>query len=91
MLIRSQSGYCLINVDKVTSIMIIPLKSKSCDIVIEDNIYMGVYSSNEKALKVLDMIEKQYISCNGEYRNQYVGSYGYIKNKVFKMPQDDEV
>ncbi len=54
------------------------------EVIEESKIYnstglcFGTYSAEEKALKVLDMIQ-------GEYRTQLT------KNKVFQMPQDSEV
>ena len=44
--------------------------------------YIGKYSTEEKALKVLDMIEK---FINRSFM------YGYQLEGVFQMPQDDEV
>lgn len=40
--------------------------------------YLGEYSSEEKAIKVLDMIQEEF-------------STQLSKNKVFEMPQDSEV
>ena len=42
-----------------------------------DNWYIGKYSTKEKALKVLDMIQKLV--------------YDYQLGEIFQMPQDDEV
>ena len=42
-----------------------------------DRWYIGKYSTNEKVLKVLDMIQKLI--------------YDYQLGGVFQMPQDDEV
>lgn len=54
--------------------------------IAEEYTNLGTYSSHEKALKVLDMIE------------QWINSIEYSKttkscrvNYVFQMPQDDEV
>lgn len=52
---------------------------------------LGTYSTKEKALNVLDMIEKKIIEnntiiCNEKEYAKYVG----IRNCVFQMP-DDEV
>lgn len=46
---------------------------------------IGVYSTEEKAIKVLDMIEKQYASYSCRYGSD-CSSYA-----VFQMPQDSEV
>jgi hypothetical protein len=47
-----------------------------------DNWYIGKYSTKEKALKVLDMIQK---------RINRAFMYDYQPGLVFQMPQDDEV
>jgi hypothetical protein len=44
---------------------------------------LGSYSSKEKALKVLDMIQEHI-------KNMYIGTGGYM-GKPFQMPQDSEV
>ena len=53
---------------------------------------LGTYSTKEKALKVLDMIEKKIIEnntivCNEEDLAKYVG----VINCVLQMPLDSEV
>ena len=44
---------------------------------------LGSYTTLEKALKVLDMIEKHL-------EKMYIGTSNYM-GKPFQMPQDDEV
>lgn len=44
---------------------------------------LGVYSTEEKAKKVLDMIEEHI-------KNMYIGSGNYM-GKPFQMPQDSKV
>ena len=51
--------------------------SNGCRIRDDKGFIIAVYSSKEKAMKVLDMIQKWY---NDEFLQ-----------KVFQMPQDDEV
>lgn len=51
-------------------------------IIVTTSYNLGIYSSKEKAQKVLDMIEEVYLYANG---------YDYIRNVTFQMPQDDEV
>lgn len=46
---------------------------------------LGTYSSEEKAIEVLDMIQNRYISSN------VVLHGGFVKNTVFEMPEDSEV
>lgn len=47
---------------------------------------LGVYSTEEKAIKVLDMIQENYISCTDQWNG-----IPCVTNKVFQMPQDNEV
>lgn len=51
---------------------------------------LGTYSTEEKALKVLDMIQKEYLSpiVRNTVGENEVEIY---QNKVFKMPDDEEV
>lgn len=51
---------------------------------------LGVYSTEEKAMKVLDMIEKQIISNGTIYAHSTSGS-GVRDYNVFQMPKDEEV
>lgn len=49
---------------------------------------LGTYSTKEKAIKVLDMIQRAYGKSFEEERNNYIG---HRYNVVFQMPQDSEV
>ena len=51
-------------------------------------IELGIYSTEEKALKVLDMIEK---ALKGGFSERYTCHESPIARPVFIMPQDDEV
>lgn len=51
---------------------------------LEKEIYMATYSTNEKGLKVLDMIQKNINELN--YKEP-----SWKNNYVFQMPQDAEV
>ena len=46
---------------------------------------LGRYSTYNKAIKVLDMIQETYIDANREYPGAFVA------NTVFEMPADEEV
>ena len=46
------------------------------------NTTLGIYSTEEKAIKVLDMIESKYTEGN---------EWLSVAGKVFQMPQDSEV
>lgn len=50
--------------------------------------FIGEYSTEEKAIKVLDMIQSAYGKSFEEERNNYIG---HRYNVVFQMPQDSEV
>lgn len=57
-----------------------------------DDVKLGIYSTKEKALKVLDMIEKKIIEnntivCDTKDWAKFVG----VINCVFQMPQDEVV
>lgn len=57
---------------------------------------LGTYSTEEKAIKVFDMIEKKYLEhekTDGGVINQYssISPFAFIPPKVFQMPQDSEV
>ena len=57
---------------------------------------LGKYSTEEKALKVLDMIQKEILKVNCVLspinNGEVVRMLGYVESpKVFEMPQDSEV
>lgn len=80
--IRSQNGKTLTNVGEIY----IGRSSKSWDIRTGRGFNLGCYSTEEKALKVLDMIcEKIKIA---EFN---VEPIFYVVNQIFQMPQDNEV
>ena len=73
------------------------------DKTVESKIYnsvgllLGTYSTEEKAIKVLDMIQQEY--CKHFYgqggqmatADIYIQPFAFIPPKVFQMPQDSEV
>ena len=88
MLIRSQNQKKIININKIDSIEI-----NESEIYAKNHgwfYYIGEYSNEEKAIKVLDMIEKFYtkpVICDVFSDNEK-----FIYSKlVFHMPQDNEV
>ena len=48
---------------------------------------LGEYSTKEKAMKVLDMIQKRY----EEYETERIYKEGVFKIGTFQMPEDSEV
>lgn len=91
MLIRSQSKKTLINMGMVKSLYV----NSGC--ICADLGMIGEYSSDEKALKVLDQIQilysKYYYSAGGAnlLTDGIHQAFGFNYPKVFQMPQDEEV
>lgn len=96
MWIRSQSKEDLIKCNNLTYAerYIYPNKNRCC--IYGNGVFLGIYSTKEKALKVLDMIHERIcgiegmrlkaIMLNGDNRHIFI-TEGY----VFQMPQDSEV
>ena len=62
MLIRSQDKRMIVNFDNICTVSAFPEKDSE-DIYVEDgtgSLMVGRYSTREKAMKVLDMIQKAY-------------------------------
>ena len=84
MLIRSQDKRMIINFDNICTISAFPEKDSE-DIYVEDgtgSLMVGRYSTKEKAMKVLDMIQEAYadfeaskITNAGLATAAYTGSY----------------
>lgn len=85
MLIRSQNKHSLINLDNVTRLTAGKIygKDETGWLIEVDKIpfteCLGQYSTEAKAIKVLDMIQDYYINTNNS------------RCRVFQMPQDTEV
>ena len=107
MLIRSQNKECIINFDNLKSVRIGGYNGDSIIVFTESEaLEIGKYSTEEKAIKVLDMIQDAYGHCvagnifmNGridrvnEMANE-AAEYcvrEHIDMQVFQMPQDSEV
>lgn len=94
MLIRSQDKEQLLNIDSVKTIGICE-RGKCFAIFIDSLYFIGNYSSREKIIKVLDMIQEAY----SEYQIMLNFSVSYLhefKEKtdgfaIFQMPEDSEV
>lgn len=88
MWIRSQNKHHLIKADKI--------HQDGGHIWSDDYITLGKYSTKEKALKVLDMIQERIYKINENQLNacgMYRMDCGFYLGKeyVFQMPQDSEV
>lgn len=61
------------------------------------DIVMGYYSTEAKALKVMEMLREEYLKhiygSGGEMatRDLYIPPFAFIPPKVFKFPDDSEV
>ena len=98
MLIRSQDRETLINFNNSIVVNIMGIEGFMkvvCSYSCKDFIVIGHYSSKEKAMKVLDMIQEAY----SEYQIMLNFSVSYLhefKEKtdgfaIFQMPEDSEV
>ena len=83
MLIRSQNRNVLVNADKFSV-------SKEHEVfrIYSVNSFLGEYSTEEKALKVMDMIEDTILKCEA-MRTGYA-EYDFCAF-VFDMPADKDV
>ena len=86
MWIRSQDKQCLVKVD---TLKMFYLDNQGHGIFTDnhvlpnDRMNLGYYSTKEKTIKVLDMIEEHL-------EKMYIGTSNYM-GKPFQMPQDEEV
>ena len=80
MLIRSQDNKKIINLDNVESISVSTLDGSA--VIWCGSRLIGEYSTEERAIKVLDMFERRYLDFCCNYHS---------KSGVFQMPADDEV
>lgn len=96
MLIRSQNKKQLVNFDNYNGIAI--AYQSECDFSVcavyempsqeVAQVYLGNYSTEEKAMKVLDMIQNSYQYCE---ECKYIGIGTKQPKFVFQMPTDEEV
>lgn len=94
MWIRSQNKKSLLNVNQAVTIPSVD-KSKYyiCNSLEKESVTLGVYSTEEKVLKVLDQIQKEV---EGErFRTvESMGGKDYISHemlRVYRMPADEDV
>ena len=99
MWIRSQNKEVLVNVNDVC---FFKMKKDSyqfrCYGYGDDYYILGEYSTEEKAMKVMDMIQKQIAFCSESYeivrpilKSDPFEPYWKKREVVFNMPADDEV
>ena len=93
MLIRSQDKSCICNCEMMNTVGAIEVpQGTKISMVHGDRLHdIGVYSSIQKALKVLDMIEKEYLKY-ATIESDYNGVHSaFNMPKVFHMPADEDV
>ena len=92
MIIRSQDKKIIVNLNNIDTIDIADLQVRCFNGVFDTAVVIGTYSTEEKAIKVLDMIQDKY----AEYA-KVASAFGedirglYVLPRVFQMPQDEEV
>lgn len=94
MLIRSQDKNCLTNMAQVTDIYCYESRNGECRNITAilasgETTHLGMYSTEEKAIKVLDMIQNFY--SNLQYTIFAGSDYSEFFDVIFQMPQDEEV
>ena len=89
MLIRSQNKELLVNFNVSTGIEIEERNTKTVvtSYITGCSYLLGEYSTKEKALKVLDMIQEAY----ERYEYEKVFKTGLTLFETFQMPADSEV
>lgn len=89
MLIRSQNKKCIINLDNIDTIEAKDEKIIYFNGGTDTKGILGSYSTEEKEIKVLDMMQEEYLYCERcRARGEEAGN---IPCYVFQMPQDSEV
>ncbi len=86
MWIRSQDKEELRNVNNIE---IMKFDGEKYTTILGDGCHLGIYSTKEKALKVLDEIQKEIIYLDTHEMLSNMGTYKI--NYVYQMPADDEV
>lgn len=93
MWVRSQNKEMLINSNNIRIIS----DSRSYDIICDfydgDYYYLGEYSTKEKAMKVMDMIQNAITGTRFEFTDivRDCDLAGIEIHNVFQMPKDEEV
>lgn len=82
--IRSQNRMKLVNVNKLN----IVYRHQWAYDVYSDNFIMGTYSTEENALKVLDMIQEAIVP---KLIIDVDGRVEKVEKMVFEMPKEEEV
>lgn len=93
MIIRSQDKKSIFNLESIKSIKVGVLfkcwAGESCDISIDKEV-VGTYSTEEKAIRVLDMICNRYVEPISQAIVSDEETFIY-QNSIFQMPADEDV
>lgn len=90
MLIRSQDKLTLLNIEAITTISV-GISGLTVDADTDSSSYtLGDYGTIQKAIKVLDMIQKWYAIQKGK-KPCYVSTDKRLAEYCFQMPEDSEV
>ena len=90
MLLRTQDKLTLVNLDQVKEIRIINDNLK-CEFADGTGRFIGAYSTEEKALKILDKIQYEYSEYTRCFsKDGLLERVTDIPNKVYEMPQKEE-
>ena len=82
MLIRTQNGYGLVNIDNILHLYATEHGTIMARTVGDTDAMLGDYETREEAAAVIDMIQDAYLSSNVETAESV-----YIKNTVFQIPE----
>lgn len=93
MLIRSQDKTCITNMEQATDVFCVEYRKGGKYNIIAaladgNTTNLGKYNTEEKAIKVLDMIEQAYCKSFEEQKQNY---FGHRYDLIFHMPKDEEV
>ena len=97
MIIRSQDKTMIVNLKNIANLHIAGKRIKVVYFQGDCADDIAEYSTEEKAIKVLDMIQDKYLSrmeLDGGYdrvNGCYIQPNFWVLPKVFQMPQDSEV
>lgn len=98
MIIRSQDKKIIVNFNSIDTI---DVRDKQVRYFANGGVetmgLLGIYSTEEKAIKVLDMIQQEFgrhfYGQGGQMATAdiYIQPFAFIPPKVFQMPSDEEV
>ena len=94
MIIRSQRKGMILNMDCISKIYVDDVLQENTKIfkygIVADKEIIGVYSTKEKAVKVLDMICNRYVEPISQAIVSDEETFIY-QNSIFQMPADEDV